>query len=362
MTHFREIPEHLRDIKRIIIDPEVAHSPLARRVRKRLPHLAAHILETGETPHLDSSVLYLKNYRGKFLRFCPGTRSYRCCGYRIIHVGENCPLGCTYCILDSYFQDRSLKVWANQADLFAELEKAFRADPEHLFRAGTGEFTDSLVLEPLTSYSRDLVEFLADYPRVRLELKYKVTDLSWMQAVRDPRLVLPAWSLNSPEISQKHEKRAHGLEDRLAAARECAENGFRVCLHFDPIVHYPGWEKGYGRTIEMIFDYLRPEEIAYLSLGSFRCMPELKTEIQSKRPDCAFIYNEFVTGLDGKDRLFLPLRLQQFRFMVNRLREKGLEQQIYLCMESDTVWEKTLGYTPRDLGGLDRHLLNRAFG
>lgn len=362
MTHFREIPEHLRDIKRIIIDPEVAHSPLARRVRKRLPHLAAHILETGETPHLDSSVLYLKNYRGKFLRFCPGTRSYRCCGYRIIHVGENCPLGCTYCILDSYFQDRSLKVWANQADLFAELEKAFRANPEHLFRAGTGEFTDSLVLEPLTSYSRDLVEFLADYPRVCLELKSKVADLSWMEAVRDPRLVLPAWSLNSPEISQKHEKRAHSLEDRLATARECAESGFRVCLHFDPIVHYPGWEKGYGRTIEMIFDYLRPEEIAYLSLGSFRCMPELKTEIHSKSPDCAFIYNEFVTGLDGKDRLFLPLRLQQFRFMVDRLREKGMQQQIYLCMESDTVWEKTLGYTPRDLGGLDRHLLNRAFG
>lgn len=352
---------YLREINRVLIDPGMEHTPVAKRVRERLPHCRVHFLEPGEDPELDATTLYLKEYKGRFLRFCPGTRHYRCCGYRIIHMGENCPLDCTYCILDSYFQDPALKVWANQADLFAELEKAFAANPEHLFRVGTGEFTDSLVLEPLTAYSRDLVEFLVQFPNVCLELKSKVADLSWMEAVRDPGRVLPAWSLNSPEISQEHEKKADSLESRLCAAKECADRGLRICLHFDPIIHYPGWEKGYAQTIEMIFDYLRPKEIAYLSLGSFRCMPELKNEIRRRRPDCTFIYNQFVSGLDGKSRLFLPLRLEQFRFMIDRLRARGLDQQIYLCMESDTVWKKTLGYTPRDLGGLDHHLLHQAF-
>ncbi|MFO7817853.1 MAG: radical SAM protein [Thermodesulfobacteriota bacterium] len=356
-----ELPGYLREINRILIDEQVGNSHLAVRVKKRLPQIQADIVAPDEKPELNSGTLYLKHYKGKFLRFCPGTQYYRCCGYRIIHIGENCPLGCTYCILDSYFQDKALKVWANQEDLFSELEKAFRTNPEHLFRAGTGEFTDSLVLEPLTAYSRDLVRFLNDFPNVCLELKSKIADLSWMDHVADPGGVLPAWSLNSEYISREHEKKADCLESRLAAARTCAENGFRVCLHFDPIIHHPGWKQGYARTIEMLFDYLQPADIAYLSLGSFRCMPELKAIIEKQRPDCSFIYNQFVTGMDGKNRLFLPLRLEQFSFIVKKLRQNGLDKQIYFCMESDTVWKKALGYTPRDIGGLKNHLLRQAF-
>ncbi len=356
-----KLPGYLRNITRVLMDEAIVDSPLARRVERRLPSIEKEIVPSGEEMRPEADTLYLKRYKGDFLRFCPGTRHYRCCGYRIVHIGENCPLGCTYCILSSYFRDKSLKVWANQEDLFRELDKAFRANPKHLFRAGTGEFTDSLVLEPLTSYSRDLAGFMNHYPNACLELKSKVGDLTWMEAVTDPRRILPAWSLNSPYISGKHEEKADSLETRLAAAAECTRNGFRVCLHFDPIIHYPGWQKGYAKTVEMIFDYLHPEDIAYLSLGSFRCMPELKSVIQQERPQCSFIYNEFIAGLDGKNRLFLPLRLEQFAFMVNLLRGKGLDRQIYFCMESDTVWKKTLGYTPRDLGGLDRHLLNQAF-
>ena len=93
-----------------------------------------------------------------------------------------------------------LKVWANQDDLWAELERAFESAPGRRYRVGTGEFTDSLVLEALTGYSRDLVGFLVRFPQVCLELKSKVVDLSWMDAVRDPSRVLPALSMNAPLI------------------------------------------------------------------------------------------------------------------------------------------------------------------
>ena len=127
-------------------------------------------LTTLKSSWLRPGTLYLKNYKGRFLRFCPGTSQYRCCGYRIIHIGENCPLRCSYCILQAYFQDNVLKVWANQNDLWSELEYSF-AGTDKRFRVGTGEFTDSLVLEALTGYSRDLVDFLGGYPNVCLELK-----------------------------------------------------------------------------------------------------------------------------------------------------------------------------------------------
>jgi spore photoproduct lyase len=364
------LPEHVQNITTGFVDRMVMKTPLFERVRSRLPGLSWQVLEedekfgseTGPCPGDKGDSLYLKHYKGRFLRFCPGTREYRCCGYRIIHIGENCPLACSYCILQAYFQDRVLKVWANQEDLFRELGTAFGADPAKRFRVGTGEFTDSLVLECLTGYSRDLVGFLGEYPNVCLELKSKVVDLSWMDAVRRPDRILPAWSLNAPEISVNEEHGGAGLEERLQAAKFCAQNGFRVCLHFDPIIRYPGWREGYARIVDMIFDYLRPENIAYMSLGSFRFMPALKAVIQENFPDSTYIYDEFVTGLDGKQRLLRPLRVKQLKFVADRLRSRGMDRQLYFCMESDEVWQEVLGYTVADLGGLSRHLMEQAFG
>ncbi|MFO7877802.1 MAG: radical SAM protein [Desulfovermiculus sp.] len=357
------LPPYLQTITQVWVDEEVRDAPLTRRVGQRLGHLPWTIVPSGQSfPEAEGTVLYLKHYKGAFWRWCPGTKFYRCCGYRIIHIGENCPLNCSYCILKSYFQDAVLKVWANQEDLFVELDRNIKEHPEAYFRAGTGEFTDSLALEAVTGYSRDLVSYVGDCPNLCLELKTKVADVSWMEAAKRPENILPAWSLNAPAIVQGDERRTTTLEDRLQAARECVRCGFRVCLHFDPIIFYPGWEQGYGQAVDMIFDYLRPGDIAYLSLGSFRGMPALREHIAMNWPESTYIYDEYVTGLDGKFRLLRPLRVQQCRFMVRRLQKHGLVNQIYLCMESDEVWKAVFGYTPADLGGLSRHLLALAFG
>ncbi|MFW6415240.1 MAG: radical SAM protein [Thermodesulfobacteriota bacterium] len=359
------LPERLSRFSRILFDPGMQHKKIAERLAKRLPQAEWLEVEDGSSPgDLVSSgekCLYLKRYKGRFLRFCPGTKFYRCCGYRILHIGENCPLNCSYCILKAYFQDNIQKVWANQEDLKEELSRELESNPDILYRMGTGEFTDSLALEPLTGYSRDLIGFVSGFSNARLELKSKVADLGWLDAVEYPEQILPAWSLNAPEVVQNEEMHVDSLEERLQAAAYCAGQGFRVCLHFDPILYYPGWEKGYARSIEMIFDYLTPEQIAYLSLGSFRGMPELKDYISRNWPHSKYIYEEYVTGRDGKMRLLRPLRVKQFDYMVGLLRRYGLDRQIYFCMESDEVWKHVLGYTPDQLGGLDRHLLKLAF-
>lgn len=357
------LPAHLRNLKRVLVDRTVLHTPLTRRVLDRLGHPPCEIVEEGDpvpwSAH-EERIVYLKHYRGRFLRSCPGTRFYHCCGYRIVHIGENCPLSCSYCILQAYFQDRVLKVWGNQEDLFAELERAFRGHPWRRWRLGTGEFTDSLTLEPLTGHSKDLVAFLGAYPQACLELKSKVVDLSWMDRATRPDRVLPAWSMNAPQIQASEEGGSASLEERLSAAKACARAGFRVCLHFDPIVPFPGWESGYAQTVEMIADHLRPEDVAYISLGSLRFMPELKQRIVRNHPHARYIYAEFVAGLDGKQRLLRPLRVRQLRHVAEGLARAGF-RGLYLCMESDEVWNAVFGHTPGNLGGLGRYLMRRAF-
>jgi len=359
------LPAYLQNIARVVVDRSMIDTSIARRVRAKLPHVPWVVLEPGQglgIARQNEQCLYLKEYKGAFLRFCPGTRFYRCCGYRIIHIGENCPLRCSYCILQAYFQDPVLKVWANQDVLWDELDAAFGRDRSRRFRVGTGEYTDSLVLEPLTGYSRDLIRFLADYENVCLELKSKVVDLSWMDVAKRSDRVLPAWSLNAPEIARTEEVgESATLEQRLQAARTCVENGFRVCLHFDPIIYFDGWQKGYAETVNMIFDYVSPDDIAYMSLGSFRCMPELSEVIERDFPESTFIYNEFIAGMDGKQRLLRSLRVEQFKHLVALLRAHGMGKQLYFCMESDAVWQEVFGYTVKDLGGLSPHLMNRAF-
>ena len=371
MTNSSSLPNHLRNIRHVFVDETMQDSPITQRVRERLASTSHADIPWTTLPSGSDRVefdqgkdqaLYLKEYKGKFLRFCPGTRAYHCCGYRIIHFGENCPMRCSYCILQAYFQDRILKIWANQQDLFSELGDAFGADRNKRYRVGTGEFTDSLALEHLTGYAGDMIEFLGDYDNVALELKSKIVDLSWMDSVKRPDRILPAWSLNAPFVNEHEEFDVSTLKERLNAAKVCADAGFRVCLHFDPIIHYPGWKEGYVEIIDTIFDYLSSADIAYMSLGSFRCMPQLTPIIADNFPDTTYIYNEFVSGLDGKARLLRPLRVEQFQFMVNRLRSHGMDKQLYFCMESTEVWKEVFGYAPSDYGGLGKHLMAQAFG
>lgn len=357
------LPPHLQNLERLWADKSILHTALARRVCEKLSHLPLDVFDGSQRPPdpgADGRILYLKHYRGRFLRSCPGTRFHHCCGYRIVHIGENCPLSCSYCILQAYFQDRVLKVWANQEDLFAELEQAFRENKNRRWRLGTGEFTDSLTLEPLTGYSRDLAGFLNGYPQARLELKSKVVDLTWMDQVKRQESILPAWSMNAPSIQAAEEAGSATLEQRLRAARTCAQAGFRVCLHFDPIIPFRGWEQEYSRTVEMIADHLRPGQVAYISLGSLRFMPELKTRIAANHPKTRYIHEEFITGLDGKQRLLRPIRAAQLRHVAGRLLGAGFSG-LYLCMESEEVWQSVFGYAPRDVDGLNRYLMDRAF-
>ncbi|NLZ16625.1 MAG: DNA photolyase [Desulfobulbaceae bacterium] len=297
--------------------------------------------------------LLLCRNRGAFFKPCPGTKEYRCCDYQVLNIGMNCPMDCVYCILQSYLNNPWLSFFVNIDDLFAELSASLGAEPERIFRIGTGEFTDSLTLDNLTHFSIKLVPFIAGQANAVLELKTKSANIANLEHLDHQGRTIVAWSLNSPTIMQREELRTASLAQRLEAARLCASWGYHLAFHFDPIILHPGWEEAYTQAIRTLFNTVPAEAIAWISLGALRYLPSLKQIAASRFPASRFFYQPFIDGLDGKRRYFREQRVEMYRVIVRELRRHAAGRTcLYFCMENDTIWQEVFGFTPGDKGGV----------
>ncbi len=299
-------------------------------------------------------VLVLKGNKGAFIKDCPGTRDYTCCGYQILHIGSFCTMDCSYCILQSYFHPPVLQYFVNHAELFDELDTFFSLNS--ISRVGTGEFTDSLIWEKWTDLTPKLVHRFAGQRRAVLELKTKTVAIDVLRSLKHRRKTIVSWSLNTNAVMQSEERHTTPLLARLAAAKRCESWGYPLAFHFDPIILYEGCEKDYQEVIHQLFAHVSPENIVWISLGTFRFMPSLKKIIQKRFPRSKIVYGEFIPGLDGKMRYFKPLRIRIYQKIVSWIRQAAPNTRIYFCMEDDEVWQKTMGYLPIEFGGLPKML------
>lgn len=352
-------------ISKLYIDQDVAPLPITQRIQSQFSHIPHEIVNTTVVYHAVTSAgpdpagqgkrfLYLTRNKGAFVKACPGTQTYTCCGYKILHVGTYCSLDCAYCILQSYFHPPVLQLFVNHADLTRELSQLFATRGIH--RIGTGEFTDSMIWEKVTDLSRTLVPRFADQSRAVLELKTKTVHIKRLKTLRHNRKTIVSWSLNTERVIRQEERRTATLSARLDAAAACESWGYPLAFHFDPMIIYEGCEKDYHQVLKQIFARVSAENIVWISLGTFRFMPGLKPIVQQRFKSSKIIYGEFIAGLDGKMRYFKPLRIALYQKMVSWLRELAPGVCVYLCMEDDEVWRKAFGFIPSDRGSLSEML------
>jgi len=355
-------------ITRLLVASDVAAHPLVEEIAARLrlePEVPAGVpvLDTtdAEQWRQGKKTLYLCRNQGKFLKSCPGTREYHCCGYQVLNVGMNCPYACVYCILQAYLNNPWLSFFVNLDDLCQEVAKNLAGDRGRLHRIGTGEFTDSLVLDHVTALSTRLVPFMAAQANAVLELKTKSVQIANLQGLDHGGKTIVSWSLNTMDVVQREEIYATSIEERLQAAVRCTDWGYALGFHFDPIIYHPGWEKGYAEVIDRLFQTVDPEKIVWISMGALRFLPDLKKIAQNRFPGSRFFFQEeFIDGLDGKKRYFRELRAEMYHFIFQRLKKRAAPSTcIYFCMEGDELWHEVMDILPRKQGGVDA-MLDRA--
>ena len=128
-------------IHRILLEKEARDYPMTRRILARLPGVPVEVIEDRRVlaapeherarwlPEAKSTLL-LAVQKGPFRRPCPGTKDYLCCGYQVLQVALNCPMDCSYCVLQGYVNVPAITIFVNLEDLLAELDAGWAADPD----------------------------------------------------------------------------------------------------------------------------------------------------------------------------------------------------------------------------------------
>jgi len=346
-----------KDIENVFITKDAQGCKFSEDFLKRIPSdvkikVISSLKEYRKIHEFDSCDLrkrdiFLTKEKCDFFKPCPCTKFHVGCGYYIVNTVFGCPMDCSYCYLQQYTNFPGVTINVNLEDYFLQFNRLQEKRSGRILRLGTGEFSDSLAFDEYTNYSVKLIDFFKD-KNVLFELKTKTNNISLLPGLEHNKKIVISWSLNPDSIIKSQELFTASLDERLDAAGICQEAGYRIAFHFDPIIYYDNWYRDYKGVVDRLFSTLNPD-ISWISLGTLRFNPELKSIIESRFPGSDIVYAEMVIAEDGKLRYPEFLRKQIYRDIIKLIREYDQEVGIYLCMESSFVWEDTVMKVDSDI-------------
>lgn len=275
-----------------------------------------------------------------YFKACPCTKDALCCGYNLLNIGYGCGYECTYCFLQEYQNFAGIILPANIKDFFSRVSLAKEKGIFPYVRLGTGEFTDSLIFDDVTEFSKPIIQFISKFPEIYFEFKTKSVNIDNILKEKVSPNIVVSWSLNPQTMINENEFYSASLKERLKAASLCQRAGFKVGFHFDPIIFYPDWQKDYQEAINLLFDTIDENMVAWISLGTFRFSPELKKVIESRFPKNSILNEELIIGFDQKLRYPVKIRVIMYQKIMEFIRRRSKKVFVYLCMEDQKVWKQ----------------------
>jgi spore photoproduct lyase len=298
--------------------------------------------------------LLITPFRGQFFKRCPGARpGLTCCNYFVLNLGQQCNMNCSYCYLQSFINSPVMKIYSNLDAALQELKDMSRTLFDQPLRVGTGEVIDSLSLDELTLYSRDLIEFFKNNPRWKLEFKTKSSKVDQFLDVAHAGNVIVSFSLNPQNIIESEEHGTASLKGRLQAARKARDKGFLVAFHLDPMIYHEGWRDSYASMVDEICGSFRPEDVNVMSVGALRFQPEQRHLMRERFGLSSLVMQgEMFQNRDGKLRYDQSVREEMFQFITQQFKTRSPQWNIFLCMETPEAWLGSMGSMPKSHHGL----------
>ena len=271
---------------------------------------------------------------------CPvASPKTRCCNLMTLDAVESCGFDCSYCSIQSFYNENKIGFDKN----FADKLKNLKLDPNKTYHIGTGQSSDSLMWGNKHGILEALFEFARANPNVILELKTKSDNISYLLENDVPKNILCTWSINTPTIIKNEENLSASLEQRVGSARKLADKGVLVGFHFHPIVVYENYLEEYKQTVNILLEKFKPEEVVLVSLGTLTFIKPVMKKLRS-RDFKSKILQMPLENASGKQSYPLALKEEMFKGVYEAFKPWHEKVYFYMCMEDESLWKKVFGY------------------
>ncbi len=271
---------------------------------------------------------------------CPvASEKTRCCNLYTLDAVESCGFDCSYCSIQSFYNENKIGFDKN----FAKKLENLKLDPNKYYHIGTGQSSDSLLWGNKEGIMDALFEFARKNPNVILELKSKSKNIKYLLENDVPKNILCTWSLNPTTIIENEEHLSASLDDRIKSARALANRGVLVGFHFHPIVVYENYLDEYKEVVDRLVETFKPDEVVLVSMGTLTFIKPVIKKLRQRDFKSKILQMPLVDA-SGKYSYPLELKKEMFKGVYEFFRAWHDKVYFYLCMEEQSLWKDVFGY------------------
>lgn len=288
------------------------------------------------------------------LGLCPvASEKTRCCNLLTLDAVESCGFDCSYCSIQSFYNQNTITFDSSFADKLLNL----KLDQNKTYHIGTGQSSDSLMWGNREGILDALFLFARSNPNVILEFKTKSDNVKYFLENDVPKNILCTWSLNTKTIIENEEHLAASLEKRINAARKVADRGVKVGFHFHPIVEYENYLDEYQEVYEKLILKFQPQEVALVSFGTLTFIKPVIKQLRERE------FRTKITQIphadaSGKSSYPHATKVEMFRHAYESFKPWHHQVFFYLCMEEHGMWKETFGYQYSTNNDFEREMLS----
>ena len=313
------------------------------------------------TPHIQSSeqkfTFKVQEKEGFGLGLCPvASEKTRCCNLLTLDAVESCGFDCSYCSIQSFYNQNTITFDKG----FADKLKNLKLDKNKTYHIGTGQSSDSLMFGNREGVLDALFNFAKNNPNVILEFKTKSDNIKYFLENDVPKNIIVTWSLNTQTIIDNEEHLTASLEKRISSARKLADQGIKVGFHFHPIVEYEGYLDEYQRVYEKLLVQFQSDEVVLVSFGTLTFIKPVIKQLRGRDFKTKITQ---IPHIDASGKTSYPesTKIDMFKSAYEAFKPwQSGENKVffYMCMEPHELWQKCFGYNYFTNNDFEKAMLN----
>ncbi len=285
---------------------------------------------------------------------CPvASPKTRCCNLMTLDAVESCGFDCSYCSIQSFYNENKITFDNN----FAKKLKNLKLDPNKNYHIGTGQSSDSLLWGNKEGIMEALFDFASNNPNVILELKSKSKNIKYLLENDVPKNILCTWSLNPTTIIENEEHLSASLDERIGSARALADKGVLVGFHFHPIVVYENYLDDYKDIVKTLIKTFKSKEVVLVSMGTLTFIKPVIKKLRQRNFKSKILQMPLIDA-SGKFSYPLETKVEMFQGVYEAFEPWHKKVYFYLCMEDHSLWKDVFGYEYSSNEEMEKDMIN----